>query len=94
MKSSYSVPPHLLFLLTSCLLLAIDVTAIPLEGFYPFGFLNGDTPVERTLDGSSINITLPLPFAFFGEYYDIVYVSGPLYFYCNGLHTIMGILIT
>ena len=80
MKSSYSVPLQLLFLLTSCLLLTIDVTAIPLEGFYPFGFQNGDTRVERTLDGSSINITLPLPFAFFGEYYDDIFVSVPLYF--------------
>ena len=71
MKSSCCVPLQLLLLLVSCLLL----TAIPLERFYPFGVQSGDTLVERTLDGSSPNINLPLPFVFFGEYYDIIYVS-------------------
>ena len=75
MKGSCCVPLQLQLLLASCLLLTTSVIAIPLDQFYPFGEQSGDNLVGRTLDGSSSNITLPLPFTFFEESYDDIYVS-------------------
>ena len=75
LKGNCHVPLQLQLLLANCLLLTIHVTAIPLGQFYPFGEQSGDNLVGRTLDGSSPNITLPLPFAFFGESYNDIYVS-------------------
>ena len=50
-------------LLTLCLWLTVNVTAIPFEEFYPFGEKNGDALVNRTVDGSSPVIPFPLPLA-------------------------------
>ena len=52
-----------------------NVSAIPLEEFYPFGEGNGDALVNRTVDGSSSVIPFPLPLNFFGRFYDDIFVS-------------------
>ena len=67
------------FILAGCMiLLTTDVTAIPVGGFYPFGSGAGDSLVNRTLDGSSPNITLPATFFFFGQSFSNIYVSWAL----------------
>ena len=42
--------------------------------FYPFGFANNDSVLERTLDGSSPNITLLGNYTFFNQKATILYV--------------------
>ena len=62
--------------LVTAMVLAADVVAIPLSQFYPFGEEAGDTLLNRTLDGSSPNITLPLQLLFFGQPFDTISVSS------------------
>ena len=68
---------QLLYLFATGLLLELTapITAIPLNGFYPYGVEAGDSLVERTLDGSSPPIILPLEFSFFGQSFNTIYVS-------------------
>ena len=68
---------QLLYLFATGLLLELTahVTAIPLNEFYPYGVEAGDTSVERTLDGSSPPIILPLELSFFGRSFNTIFVS-------------------
>ena len=77
------------FILAGCMiLLTTDVTAIPVGDFYPFGSGAGDSLVDRTLDGSSPNITLPATFFFFGQSFSNIYVSWAL----NSLHCVLHMI--
>ena len=44
--------------------------------FYPYGQDAGDVFMEPEDDGSSGNVSLSIPFGFFGNYYSWLWVSG------------------
>ena len=48
------------------------LSAVPLEDFYPFGPMEGDTVLTRNDDGSSSSI--PISFNFFGRVETSLYV--------------------
>ena len=68
---------QLLYLFATGLLLELTtpVTAIPLNEFYPYGVEAGDALANRTVDGSSPPIILPLEFSFFGKSFNTIFVS-------------------
>ena len=57
------------------LLLPTDLTAVPLDEFYPFGVDVGDSLVPRNDDGSSDPIALPTAFNFFGQLFSSINAS-------------------
>lgn len=59
-------------LLLFCLL---QVSAIPLDNFYPFGADAGDDAIGPTLDGSSPILDLSRPFPFFKNDHLTIVVS-------------------
>ena len=54
------------------------IEAIPLNDFYQFGLAAGDVALDRSDDGSSPEITLPV-FSFFGQSFESLFVSGLSY---------------
>ena len=55
--------------------LLLQVAAIPLEEFYPFGVGSGDLQLPANDDGSTGPITLSLPFPFFASAHTTLFVS-------------------
>ena len=51
------------------------VNGIPLEGFYPFGNTTADLFLPPNRDGSSIALSLTMPFRAFDEDHMLIYVS-------------------
>ena len=66
---------RLLWLLAAYIVLTTDVTAIPLQQFYPYGVENGDSLIHRNDDGFSLPVPLPSQFNFFGQSVYYFYVS-------------------
>ena len=59
----------------ACLLLKLNVEAVPLASFYSFGSSAGDTSLPRNDDGYSPLITLTTAFPYFGTNPNTLYVS-------------------
>ena len=63
-----------LCLVVGLLLSLVCCSAVPLAEFYPYGIDQGNLSVVRGLDVYSPNITLQIPFPFFGVKETILYV--------------------
>ena len=61
-------------LLLLVLLFLRQGAAVPLSEFYPFGQTVGDFQLESNDDGSSLPVTLSIPFRYFDTSYDTIYV--------------------
>lgn len=54
-------------------------SCVPLEEFYPFGPSAGDSQLQITDDGNSPAVKLLIPFRFFNQQHDSLFVSSYLY---------------
>lgn len=69
--------PHLFFAWCQIVVLTEDAV---LPNFYPFGKREGDQVVPPNDDGSSGEVPISIPFPFFDQYQDSLFVSKPLLF--------------
>lgn len=59
----------------SCCQISLLTEAILLPKFYPFGTSEGDQVVPRNDDGSSGEVQISIPFPFFDQYHNSLFVS-------------------